>query len=341
MATIKDIAKISGYSIGTVSRVINHHPDVSEKARERIEKVIRETNYEPNSNAKLLKQGTNSAITFIVRGYNNVFLQGILEKMQILLDRAGEETAVDIVDEKDNEVLEALHLSVSRKPKGFLFLGGNTGNFRKYFEKIKVPSVLLTNSAKGLDFPNLSSFSTDDEAAAEFAIHYLFQCGHRVIGLVGGSPDNRESQAGYQRLKGCRNALAECGLTPDDDYYEPSRFSMRGGYDAAGKLLKRHPDITAIFALSDTIALGVIRAMQDMGLSCPGDISVLGYDGIDIGRYTVPRLTTISQNSDQIARLSVSDLLLHLHYPQAEAVHQTVQFRLSRGESVRKRESFL
>lgn len=336
MATIKDIARLSGYSIGTVSRVLNNHPDVSDKTKARIQKVIRELNYEPNSNAKMLKQGSNSAVTFIVRGYHNIFLQSILEEMQLALHQAGEQTAVAFVDENANEVEAALHLNASMRPKGFFFLGGNLPDFEKYFSPIKVPCVLLTNSAKELSFPNLSSYATDDVEAAAYAIRYLYQCGHRTIGIIGGSADNLESQAGYQRRVGCRRALAQFGLECGDELYEPSRFSMDGGYEAADKLLRRRPDITALFAFSDLIAIGAIRAIRDMGKSCPEDISVMGFDGLDICRFGIPRLTTIRQNVDRISSLSVSDLLLHLHYPQSEAKHEIVPFQLQEGESIRK-----
>ncbi len=335
MATIKDIARISGYSIGTVSRVLNQHPDVSEKSRERIEKVIRDLNYEPNSNAKMLKQGSNSAITLIIRGYHNIFLQSILEEVQLALHKAGESTAVVFVDENENEVQTALHLAASMRPKGFFFLGGNLGDFRSYFSEIKVPGVLLTNSARELDFPNLSSYATDDVEAAAYAIHYLYDCGHRKIGVIGGAAGNKESQTGYLRTRGCSRALRECGLDPEEDLYLPSRFSMDGGYKAAKGLLERRKDVTAIFALADTIAIGAIRAIRDMGMRCPEDISVMGFDGIEICQYGVPRLTTIRQDVGLLSSLSVSNLLLHLHYPQNGPTHEIVPFQLQKGESVR------
>lgn len=334
MATIKDIAKISGYSIGTVSRVINHHPDVSEKTKKRIEEVIRELNYEPNSNAKMLKQGSNSAVTLIIRGYHNIFLQSILEEMQLALHKAGEPTSVAFVDENANEVRAALHLAASMRPKGFFFLGGNLGDFREYFSEIKVPSVLLTNSAQELKFPNLSSYTTDDVEAAAYAVRYLYNCGHRKIGIIGGAAANTESQAGYLRRLGCERALRECGIEPDADLYVPSRFSMEGGYMAAKELLGRRRDVTAIFALSDMIAFGAIRAIHDLGMNCPDDISVMGFDGLEMCSYGVPRLTTIRQNVALLSSLSVSDLLLHLHYPQNGATHEIVPFQLQKGESV-------
>lgn len=337
MATIKDIAKLSGYSIGTVSRVINDHPDVSAKAKERIEAVIQELHYEPNSNAKMLKQGSNSAITFVVRGYHNIFLQSIFEEMQHSLHEAGEQTSVAYVDENANEVDTAIHLNASMRPKGFIFLGGNLPDFEQKFQEIQVPSILVTNNAQDLGFSNLSSYSTDDEAAAAFAIRYLHDCGHRVIGIIGGEQGNTESQTGYLRMKGCERALLDCDLIPEQDLYEPCLFSMEAGYEAAKRLIARRQDVTAIFAFADMIAFGVMRAIEDMHLRCPQEISVMGFDGIEYSMYSIPRLTTIRQDINQLAQLAVSNLLLHLHYPQTQAVHEIVPFRLLEGDSVAKR----
>ena len=187
MTTIKDIARLSGYSIGTVSRVINHHPDVSEEARVKVEQVIREQNFQPNSNAKQLKQQSNSAVTIIVKGYENMFFEGILEQVQAILRDSGEEVAVAFLDEYANEVQAAIQLSAARKPKGFIFLGGNLEFFRQDFGKIDVPGVILTNTAEDLHFSNLSSFTTDDAKAGYEVINYLIENGHREIGIIGGS----------------------------------------------------------------------------------------------------------------------------------------------------------
>lgn len=337
MTTIKDIARLSGYSIGTVSRVINNHPDVSEEARMRVEQVIREQNFQPNSNAKQLKQQSNSAITIIVKGYENMFFEGILERVQDALRESGEEVAVAFLDEYANEVQSALQLCAAKKPKGFVFLGGNLEFFKEDFEKIDVPCVLLTNTAAGLELKNLSSFSTDDMEAGYAVIDYLARHGHKDIGIIGGSASQIGSQIGYRRMQGCRNAFHDHGLTFDETkQYEPSRFSMAGGYESTQKLLKKNPKITAIFAIGDTIAIGSMRAIRDMGYSIPEDVSVIGYDGIESSRYTIPRLTTIRQDTEMLAKKGVEDILLRINYNHATS-DEMIPFSLVEGESVADR----
>ncbi|MBR3345446.1 MAG: LacI family DNA-binding transcriptional regulator [Solobacterium sp.] len=334
MTTIKDIARLSGYSIGTVSRVINNHPDVSEEAREKVEQVIREQNFKPNSNAKQLKQQSNSAITIIVKGYENMFFESILERVQAMLIDSGEEAAVAFLDEYANEVQAAIQLSASRKPKGFIFLGGNLEFFRQDFHNIDVPSVLLTNTAEELGFPNLSSFTTDDMEAGYKVIDYLAKKGHTEIGIIGGSASQIGSQIGFRRMAGCEKAFAENGIEfVEEKQYEPSRFSMSGGYESTQKLLKKNPKITAIFAIGDTIAIGAMRAIKDMGYSVPDDISIIGYDGIESSRYTIPRLTTIRQDTEALAKKGVEDILLRINYNHPSS-NELIAFHMIEGESV-------
>ncbi len=334
MATIKDIARLSGYSIGTVSRVINHHPDVSAAARKKIEQVIKEQNFQPNSNAKQLKQQNSTAIHVIVRGYENTFFEGILEHIQSILRVSGEEVAVTFVDEFSNEVQAAIQLSASIKPKGFIFLGGNIEYFKADFEQIKVPCVLLTNTAMDLGFDNLSSYCTDDYAASYDVICRFIEQGHKEIGIIGGAMSNNSGQVGYRRLNGSMKAFKDNDLSFDEYVqYQPSRFTLAGGYEAAQKLLQRNPNLTAIYAIGDTIAIGAIRAIKDMGLRIPEDISVIGFDGLESSRYTVPRLATVHQNTDILARKGVEDILLRLNYSQPSS-HEMIPYDFISGESL-------
>ena len=117
--------------------------------------------------------------------------------------------------------------------------------------------------------------------------------------------------------------------------YAYARFSLRSGYEAMEYLLDHSPDITTVFAMSDLMALGAIRALQDHGLRVPQDISVAGYDGIALGQYSIPRLTTIRQDMEQLAQRSAK-ILLHCIEEPGRAVHEVVPFDLIEGESVGK-----
>ncbi|NLV87003.1 MAG: LacI family transcriptional regulator [Clostridiales bacterium] len=330
--TIKDIARLSGYGVGTVSRVLNSHPDVSEKAREKVMAVVAEQNYRPNTNAKHLKQQTKSNISILVKGTQNMLFADILEQIQALLREDRRESAVYYLDEDANEVSYAARLCKERRPQGVLFLGGDLGFFEKGFSEISVPCVLLTNSAKGLNFKNLSSLTTDDRAAAAHALDHLIEKGHRHIGVLGGNSSN--SQISYRRFLGCQDSFSRHGLPFDPEgQCEPCRFSMADAYAATGRLIERNPRLTAIFAMSDVMAIGAIRALCDRGLRVPEDISIVGYDGIASARFSVPRLTTILQDSRRLAKGGTEILLKNLERT-AGPIHELVPFSLLSGESV-------
>lgn len=330
--TIKDIARLSGYSLGTVSRVLNNHPDVSEKAKEKVLAVVEEYGFQPNANAKHLKMQTLSAIAVLVKGTQNLLFADILEQVQSLLQSSGEDVYAAYLDEDADEVQYALQLTQLRHPKGFLFLGGDLEYFKEEFSGITVPAVLLTNNARNLGFKNLSSFTTHDVNAAEQVIDYLYQRGHRRIYVLGG---NRSStQISAKRLLGVQQAMERHGLPCDlERIHEPCRYSMEDGYQGARRLLERAPDLTALYALGDVIALGAVRAIRDLGLRVPEDISVVGYDGTAFSRYSVPRLTTIRQDTAQLAQRGVQALLDSIQR-SAPPVHDFIPHELLEQESV-------
>ncbi len=332
--TIKDIARLSGYGIGTVSRVLNNHPDVSEKARSAILQVVEEQGFEPNSNAKHLKMQGRSAIAVLVKGSQNLLFADILERIQMRLSDNGEDIYTAYLDEDANEVLYAVQLCRLRRPKGIVFLGGDLEHFRKGFGEISVPCVLLTNNAGELGYQNLSSFTTDDRKAARAVIDYLVDCGHSHIGILGGNLSLE--QISHLRLQGIEDGMYAHVLPFDrEKQYRPCRFSMEAGYQGAKDLLTRNPDLTAIFALGDVIALGAMRAIRDMELHVPREISIVGYDDIVSAQYSIPRLTTVHQDAQALAQQGVDTLLKQLRTP-APPVHGVIPYTLCTRESVQK-----
>lgn len=330
--TIKDIAKIAGCGVATVSRVINNHPDVTDKTRKKVLAVMQEYNYQPNINAKHLKQQYSSSIAILVKGTHNLLFAEIVEQVKALLLENKQESTVYYLDEDANEVQYALELCRERHPKGFMFLGGDLEHFQESFGDISVPSILLTNTAEALGFKNLSSVTTDDYAAAEQVIDYLIECGHHEIGIIGGNQSC--FQVSHYRLQGCKESFHRHEMNLDEStQYEPCRFAMEDGYQAARRLLERRPETTAIFALGDVIAIGVVRALHDMGRRVPEDISVVGYDGIPTARFTTPRLATVQQDTSQLA-LRGTDILLRNIERVPCPMHEVSPFRLIQGESV-------
>ncbi len=228
----------------------------------------------------------------------------------------------------------ATQICRDRKPYGIVFVGSNSIRYSKHFEQITVPCVLATNSAAGLGFARLSSVTTDDEAAAYYAIEHLIALGHRRIGILGGSL-GKAWPASF-RYNGCRRAFDEHGIAFDyDKQFVEAHFTFDEGYFAMGRLLDQNPDLTAVFAMSDVMAFGAIREIYDRGMRVPEDISIIGFDGLEIGNYMVPRLTSIRQDAGAIAEDSV-EILLRCVEEGREAVHKVEPFYLVPGETVWK-----
>ena len=331
--TIKDLSAQTGYSVGTVSRVLNNQPNVSDKARAAILEAARKSGFQLNANAKQLKQQHSNSILAVVKGTSNELFSSLVEAMQARMAYGDHPLIVDYMDEDSNEVLRALQLCREKKPLGVMFLGGNRQNFLDDFDKIGVPCVLVTNDASSLPFPNLSSVSSDDRLAAKNAIDYLVSLGHRKIAVIGG--DLRVSDISKLRYLGCMDAFEENGIAFDlEKDYKGVRFSFADGYRAVQSLLGRGRDFTAIFAISDVMAIGAIRALADAGKRVPEDVSVIGFDGLNIGEYTVPKLSTVRQSVDELAKRSIGMLLENIDSVRSPR-YETISTEVERKESTR------
>lgn len=332
--TIKDIAKESGFAVSTVSRALNNHPDVSEETKRKIQEIVAAHSFVPNQNARQLKQTAANSIVLLVKGISNMLFAPIVEQIQVLIEKAGYSAQVCYLDEEENEVQQAQQIIRESKPLGILFLGGNLQNFMQGFEQIPLPSVLLATSASELGFSNLSSVSTDDTAAASRAIEYLVEHGHRNIGVIGGNRFDTTCIS-YLRYLGCMQTFEKHGMSfPPEQRYQKARFSYESGYHAMERLLATAPDTTAIFAMSDVMAIGACRFLRDKGIRIPDEISILGFDGIELAAYYNPKLATIAQSKSQMAERGV-EILVNCIEHQQTAVHEVVAFQMQEGESVR------
>ena len=331
--TIKDLAAITGYAVGTVSRALNDHPNVSDKARKAILQAAKEHGFQLNVNAKQLKQAHSNNILVIVKGTGNELFAEMLEDIQNLIAKTRYQLVVDYNDEDDNEVTRAVQLCREKKPLGLLFLGGNSKNFARDFDKIDIPAVLVTNDASALPFENLSSVCTDDAAAAQCAVEALISLGHRKIAVIGG--DRKNSDTSILRFEGCIRAFREHGIPFDQERdYQGVRYSYQDGYKAVKALLRAGSEFTAIFACADVMAIGAMRALQEAGLRVPEDISVMGVDGLPLCSFLTPQLSGVCQSIPGIALRSV-EILLDAIEEGSPARHETVPFQIQRRESIR------
>lgn len=328
--TIRDIARLAGVSVTTVSRVLNHRPDVNPETRRRVEQIIDENHFVGNSNARGLKQN-NDVVAMVVRGRSNPFLSSLAES---ILDKASslpDNFITEYIDEKDDEFLTAYKLTLQNSVKGLIFVGSLIDDRVSAIRNLDIPVVFTTVNAETASLRFASSVSVDDRKMGRMIGDELLRLGHRRIAVFGSNPVAGDSLA--MRFQGFCDAFADHGLVYNREDYRESRFSYDAGYETARDFFSDHMDVTALFAMSDTVAVGAIRALRDLGRSVPEDISVVGFDGIDISRYTVPRLTTVEQPVDEIARRSVN-LLLDMIENNASPRHVLVNAEFRRRESV-------
>lgn len=332
MVTIKDIARESGYSVSTVSRVLNNRNDVSPDARKKIEEVVAKFNFVPNNNAKHLKQNNSKAIGVLVKGISNMLFASVVEEIQRMIEKTEYTLVVSYLDEDADEVEQAILLCRERKPLGLLFLGGNPEYFHREFSGVDVPCVLVTNRANEMHFENLSSVATDDIAAARCAVD---SCLWLDTAESAFSAVILTSLIRVISVSGCEQSFSEHGAVLDVEHcYEKARFSFGSACRAMKRLIGKFPDVTAVFAMSDVMAIGAIRALRDLGYRVPEDVSVIGFDGTSLAEYYNPKLATIKQQHQTLANRSIEILFGQIELKK-EPIHEIVPFEFVNGESIR------
>lgn len=327
--TIKDIARLAGCGVSTVSRALNGSNEISEQTKERINEVIRQYNYTPNGNARRMRRSAEKTILLIVNGSSNLFFSPLIEQIQIAASSAGFQIAVNHIDEQEDEVQFASSLCTELRPAGVIFLGGDMRNFKRSFARIKLPCILSTANAEELGFENLSSVSVDDYEGGRAAAEQLFDRGHKKVGILGG--DLSSYGPSGLRYGGFCSVCSERGADIPDS--ELCAYTFSSAYEAAVALYHKCKDMTAVFAMSDIIAVGAVRAFLDMGKRVPEDISVLGFDGIELSEYSNPRIATLAQPIHQISSLSVR-MLVNMIEDGAEASHVTLRAQFRSGGSM-------
>lgn len=329
--TIVDIANIAGVSVSTVSRVMNNHPDVSAKTREKVMAVIKRNSYIPNNSARNLKRESMKAIGVVVKGFSNPFFMEMLTVIQKELEQNRYTMMLHQIDPRQDEVDAAISLYKEKKPRGLIFMGGNFEHTRDKLALLDVPYMMLTiTMQKNVDRTSFSSVSVDDYRAAYDITRHIIKSGHRHLAAISSNAD--DISISRLRIDGFRQAMIESGLEFDDGCVSyAGAFTRMAGYNSAKHLLERR-DISCLFCISDLIALGAIRAIHDSGRSVPDDISVIGFDGVDEGRYSIPSLASVKQPDKKMAHMSVKILLDHIRNG-SEHKHLTFETTFSEGES--------
>lgn len=338
--TIKDIAKICGVGVSTVSRAINNHPDINPVTRKQIQSVIEEYGYIPNNSARNLKRTESNAVAVLINGITNPLFNRMIKVFDEKLRRNRLTMILQHINYEEDEVAVALELIKEKRLKGIIFLGSNYYHPQGEIEKIHIPFVLSTVGAisDDEDSTRFSHVTVDDRKESCRATEYLIEMGHQKIALI--SVKEQDSSVGKLRVDGYIRALEKHGIPVNRNLICPvsddlEHYSMENGYVTTRKLLDSGEPFTAVFAMSDVLAMGVYRALREAGLNVPEDVSVIGFDGIDMCDYMHPKLTTLAQPVERLAEATF-ELLHDLMDEQCTNKNLIFDGQLIEKESVKK-----
>ncbi len=333
--TIKDIARLAGVSVSTVSRVLNNHPDVSETAKEKVLAVVSEYNYIPNTSARELGKTTSDNIGVVVRGMSNPFYTNIIVEIGDRIEKAGYTMVMQQIGTSDDEIMTAAIMERDKKLQGIIFLGGRLNYTKEQVSSINVPFVCCTfnNQYGTLDKSDYSSVCIDDNQAAYDAVEYLFKEGHKRIAVLLSGPD--DGSVSQVRFAGYERALNDFGVELDKNLIIPiNSYNIVDAYQGMKKWLKKEYDFSAVFAISDNMAMGAMKALREAGKTIPEDVAVIAIDGIEASEYMNPVLSTLCQPMKEMGSEAVK-LVVDIIKGKKDHKHIVLSTELREGESLR------
>ncbi len=309
--TIYDIARMAGVGVGTVSRVINNSPSVRPGTREKVQTIIAQLNYQPDPIARSMISRRTNAIGVIVPFFARPFNTEMLKGIESPLTRLGKDLILYNVETDEQRDQYFAEVRMRRKVDGLIILSLPVTQAAALNFKSMGIQVVLVDTYN----PLFTSLVVDNVHGAYMAVKYLIERGHRCIGFINGIREgNFKFNQANDRLIGFHRAISEAELLFDPDLVLTSTWDRYGGKEAARGLLSLKKRPTAIFAASDAQAFGVLEAARELSISIPDELSVIGYDGIEISELL--ELTTIQQPISLMGELGVEKLLEHIVHPE-------------------------
>ena len=318
MVSIKDIAKLAGVSPATVSRVVNGKNYVKPGIREKVLSLVEEMGYVPDNAARSMVLQRTFTVGIVIPDTFNMFQRQLFSTIERYLEVFGYRTLFFFVKWEPESELKCLRRLKAEKLDGIIMIHEvEHPDFYAYLEQCQCPVILCTFAR---DQYGLPSVHVDEEAASRAAMEHLIELGHRSIGLISGT----HFSFGAQRAEGYRSALRSAGLPVlEERVVLVGSYSPEDGRDGMNQLLSRGLGLTAVFAATDELAIGAIRALFETGMRVPDDISVVGVDDIDISAFLSPGLSTVRQPIVDMGR-QAAELMSGLIAGEAKGASPTV-----------------
>ncbi len=311
MTTIREVAEHAGVSVATVSRVINKTGVVSPALQERVLRAMQELNYQPSALARSLRRQETHTVGVLVPQLDHPFFGALSFAIEKTLAANDYYTFICSAEESRDKEDAYINMLLRQRVDGVILVptGHSTENVQQLVER-RIPVVLVDRDLPDLEINRV--LSNNFQGGYDGARH-LLELGHRCIGVIGGPA---HSDPIMHRIRGIRKAVADFGVETEpiiqgDDILQ--QFEM--GYTAARELLLQTPRPTAIFALTDVIAVGALHAAAEFGLTPGQDLSLVGFDDIPLASYVIPALTTVAQPIYSMGQTAAQLLLNHIANP--------------------------
>ncbi|MDD2056538.1 LacI family transcriptional regulator [Pseudomonas sp. GD03860] len=318
MATIKDVAALAGISYTTVSHVLNKTRPVSEQVRLKVEAAIVELDYVPSAVARSLKARSTATIGLLVPNSVNPYFAELARGIEDGCERKGYCVILCNSDDNPQKQRSYLRVLLEKRIDGLIVASvGEDSDLLDSLASVRTPMVIVDRALEGVE---ADIVRIDHEQGAYLATRHLLDLGHRDIACIGG-PNN--TSVAQLRLAGFERALAEAGVTVAQERILSSDFTSLGGYAAAARLLEGQRP-TAIFAGNDMIGIGVLRAAAERNICVPSELSVIGFDDIQLSRYVFPALTTVGQSIRELGESAAALLLSRIAQPLRGAPEQRI-----------------
>ncbi|HZY81714.1 MAG TPA: LacI family DNA-binding transcriptional regulator [Cyclobacteriaceae bacterium] len=329
---IVDIAKEAGVSISTVSRVLNGKAEefrISEKSQQKIRETARKLNYVPNQFAANLKSGKSNTIALLIPSLSNPFFADIASEINAEVRNRGYITVIGDSDESNDIENEELMQMQSRNIEGLVIAPCNQNwtDLKKLYDQ-GLPIVCIDRYFENLDIPFVS---TDNYEGAVMATKHLLENGHRNIACIQGVP---ESVPNKSRIRGYEEAMRAAGIK--NYRIVGDEFTVQNGYKEMKLLLQQKERPTAVFTLSNTIAIGCMKALREENLSVPEDISLITFDDHPFLDYLASPLTCVTQPTGEICRIAIKYLFFMLTNKEIKQRQVLLKPELKYRKSVKK-----
>lgn len=330
--TIGDVALAAGVSKQTVSRAINDKGEISVDTKERIMNVVRELGYRPNRLARAMNTQRTFMIGLVVPDITNPFFPEVARGVQDAALDCDYNVLLCNTDSRPEAEIQTLELLASQGADGIILFSGRIEDaVVTNFAAISPPIVSINRT---FDHPSILSLLVNNTRGASLAVDHFVAQGHQHIAMLS-NQDFSHSQV--RRVTGFQQGFEQNNLSQPAHIID-GEATLDGGYQATKELFAQHPKTTAIFAYNDLMAIGAIRACHDLGKTVPADVSVIGFDDIQLASMTSPALSTVSVDKYAIGRKAFKYLFQRIHHPDQLVPANEIDVKLTLRETTQQKD---